>query len=73
MASALDELAEQSVLTIHFRFNSELVVDVDGKVVGVIGFVPRTYSHVYPMVDLYGRVQQVSVTLCKLLSLIKYP
>lgn len=73
MASALDELAEQSVLTIHFRFNSELVVDVDGKVVGVIGFVPRAYSHVYPMVDLYGRVQQVSVTLCKLLSLIKYP
>ncbi|XP_063632805.1 neuralized-like protein 4 isoform X1 [Cydia splendana] len=63
MASAFDELTEQSVLTIHFRFNSELVVDVDGSVVGVVGVVPRAFSHVYPLIDLYGRVHQVSVLL----------
>lgn len=61
MASELDEVVEQSVLTLHFRFNSELVVDIDGNVLGVIGSVPRTYSHVYPLVDLYGRVSQVSI------------
>ncbi|KAL4717652.1 hypothetical protein ACJJTC_000801 [Scirpophaga incertulas] len=62
-ASGLEELTEQSVLTIHFRFNSELVIDIDGNVVGVIGTVPKTYSHVFPMIDLYGNVQQVSVLL----------
>ncbi|KAI5641319.1 neuralized domain-containing protein [Phthorimaea operculella] len=63
MASVLDELVEQSVLTIHFRFNSDLVVDVDGKVVGVLGTVPRSFSHVFPVIDLYGKVHQVSVLL----------
>ncbi|XP_028174207.1 neuralized-like protein 4 isoform X1 [Ostrinia furnacalis] len=63
MASALEELGEQSVLTVHFRFNSELVVDLDGQVVGMLGPVPRSFSHVYPMIDLYGRVTQVSVLL----------
>ncbi|XP_047543867.1 neuralized-like protein 4 isoform X1 [Vanessa atalanta] len=62
-AAELEEVAEQSVLTLHFRFNSELVVDIDGNVVGIIGAVPRSYSHVYPLVDLYGRVSQVSVLL----------
>ncbi|XP_034839202.1 neuralized-like protein 4 isoform X1 [Maniola hyperantus] len=63
IAAELEEVSEQSVLTLHFRFNSELVVDVDGAVLAVIGSVPRTYSHVYPLVDLYGRVCQVSVLL----------
>ncbi|XP_052746681.1 neuralized-like protein 4 isoform X2 [Bicyclus anynana] len=63
IAAELEEVSEQSVLTLHFRFNSELVVDIDGNVLGVIGSVPRTYSHVYPLVDLYGRVCQVSVLL----------
>ncbi|CAH2211108.1 jg22763, partial [Pararge aegeria aegeria] len=63
IAAELEEVSEQSVLTLHFRFNSELVVDIDGTMVGVIGSVPRTYSHVYPLVDLYGRVCQVSVLL----------
>ncbi|XP_041987220.1 neuralized-like protein 4 [Aricia agestis] len=58
-----DDVGEQSVLTIHFRFNSELVVDIDGTVVGIIGSVPRTFSHVYPIVDLYGKISQVSVLL----------
>lgn len=59
MAAAFDEVKEQSVLTIHFRFNSDLVADVDGNVLGVIGNVPRTFMHVYPLIELYGRVQQV--------------
>lgn len=60
MASAFDELSEQSVLTLHFRFNGELVVDVDGTVVGTVGVVPRAFSHVFPLIDLYGRVHQVT-------------
>ncbi|XP_073953644.1 neuralized E3 ubiquitin protein ligase 4 isoform X1 [Choristoneura fumiferana] len=63
MASAFDELSEQSVLTLHFRFNGELVADVDGAVLGTVGVVPRAFSHVFPLIDLYGRVHQVSVLL----------
>ncbi|OWR53166.1 hypothetical protein KGM_201376 [Danaus plexippus plexippus] len=61
--SELEDICEQSVLTLHFRFNSELVVDIDGVVLGVVGSVPRTHSHVYPLIDLYGKVCQVSVLL----------
>ncbi|KAM3968620.1 neuralized E3 ubiquitin protein ligase 4 [Aphomia sociella] len=63
MAAAFEDLGEQSVLSIHFRFNSELVVDIDGTVIGIIGSVPRNYSHVFPLIDLYGRVHQISVLL----------
>ncbi|XP_026761342.2 neuralized-like protein 4 [Galleria mellonella] len=63
MAAAFEELNEQSVLSIHFRFNSELVVDIDGTIIGVIGSVPRNHSHVFPLIDLYGRVHQISVLL----------
>lgn len=59
MGMALDNLTEQSVLTIHFRFNSELVLEIDGKIVGAIGSVPRRFSHIFPMIDLYGRIAQV--------------
>ncbi|CAH0402005.1 unnamed protein product [Chilo suppressalis] len=63
LASALEFLHEQSVVTIHFRFNNDLVVDIDGTVIGAIGSVPRLYSHVFPLIDLYGKVLQVSVLL----------
>ncbi|XP_059055194.1 neuralized-like protein 4 isoform X2 [Achroia grisella] len=63
MAAAFEELGEQSVLSIHFRFNSELVVDIDGTIIGVIGSVPRRHAHVFPLIDLYGRVNQISVLL----------
>ncbi|XP_060809528.1 neuralized-like protein 4 isoform X2 [Amyelois transitella] len=63
MAVIFDSLTEQQVLSIHFRFNGDLVLDVDGNVQGVIATVPRNYSHVFPLIDLYGRVQQVSVLL----------
>lgn len=58
------------MLCIHFRFNSELVLDVDGKALGVIGVIPRSYPHVYPIIDLYGKVFQVSALA--LLSLYIY-
>ncbi|CAB3250158.1 unnamed protein product [Arctia plantaginis] len=51
------------VLTIHFRFNSELVLEIDGKIIGAIGVVPRRFSHIFPTIDLYGRIAQVSVLL----------
>ncbi|XP_038216186.1 neuralized-like protein 4 isoform X1 [Zerene cesonia] len=63
MAVELEDVNEQSVLTLHFRFNSDLVVDLDGRVLGIIGSVSRLHSHVYPLVDLYGKVCQVSVLL----------
>lgn len=63
VASELDEIQEQSVLSVHFRFNGELMIDIDGDIVCAIGAVPRMYSHVFPLIDLYGRVCQVSVLL----------
>ncbi|XP_047040446.1 neuralized-like protein 4 [Helicoverpa zea] len=63
MGMALDDLKEQSVLTIHFRFTSELILQVDGKLVGCIATVPRRFSHIFPTIDLYGSICQVSVLL----------
>ncbi|XP_028032993.1 neuralized-like protein 4 isoform X1 [Bombyx mandarina] len=59
----LDNLTEQSVLTIHFRLNSDIAVDIDSEPLGVIGAVSRNACHVFPLIDLYGRVTQVSVLL----------
>ncbi|KAJ0183844.1 hypothetical protein K1T71_000267 [Dendrolimus kikuchii] len=63
VASELDAICEQSVLSVHFRFNGDLVIDIDGDILCVIGSVPRMFSHVFPLIDLYGRVSQVSVLL----------
>ncbi|XP_047524615.1 neuralized-like protein 4 isoform X2 [Pieris napi] len=63
MAIELEDVNEQSVLTLHFRFNSDLVVELDGRVLAVVGSVSRLNGHVYPLVDLYGKVCQVSVLL----------
>lgn len=70
VASELDDIHEQSVLSVHFRFNGDLVIDIDGDILCVIGSVPRMYSHVFPLIDLYGRVSQVSiiVTVFKTIS-----
>ncbi|XP_022832524.1 neuralized-like protein 4 [Spodoptera litura] len=59
----LEDLTEQSVLTLHFRFTSELVLQVNGKLIGCIATIPRRFSQVYPAVDLYGTICQVSVLL----------
>lgn len=61
MALELEDVNEQSVLTLHFRFNSDLVVELDGKVLAILGSVSRLNSHVYPLVDLYGKVYQVII------------
>ncbi|CAK1555013.1 unnamed protein product [Leptosia nina] len=63
MAFNLEQAAVGSILTLHFRFGGELVVELDGKSLGVIGSVPRLDAHVYPLLDLYGRVSQVSALL----------
>ncbi|KAH9628013.1 hypothetical protein HF086_017988 [Spodoptera exigua] len=63
MGTVLEELTEQSVLTLHFRFTSELVLQVNGKIIGCIATIPRRFSQVYPAVDLYGMICQVSVLL----------
>ncbi|XP_050560438.1 neuralized-like protein 4 isoform X2 [Spodoptera frugiperda] len=59
----LEDLTEQSVLTLHFRFTSELVLQVNGKLIGCIATIPRRFSQIYPAVDLYGTICQVSVLL----------
>lgn len=63
MGMALERLTEQSVLTLHFRFNSELILEIDGRIIGTIAVIPRKYSHVFPTIDLYGPISQVSVLL----------
>ncbi|XP_053624877.1 neuralized-like protein 4 isoform X2 [Plodia interpunctella] len=63
LGAVFETLSEQQVLSLHYRFNGDLLLDIDGTVHGVIANIPRTYSHVYPLIDLYGRVQQVSVLL----------
>ncbi|CAK1588784.1 unnamed protein product [Parnassius mnemosyne] len=60
---ALDEVSEQSVLAIEFRANSELAVELDGRSLGVAGTVPLALAHVFPVIDLYGKVYQVSILL----------
>lgn len=59
-AAALNEVVENSVLTLHFRLNSELVVELDGRVLGAIATISRIHNHVFPLIDLYGKVSQVS-------------
>lgn len=61
-AAALNEVVENSVLTLHFRLNSELVVELDGRVLGAIATISRIHNHVFPLIDLYGKVSQVSFT-----------
>lgn len=58
----LEDLTEQSVLTLHFRFTSELVLQVNGKLIGCIATIPRRFSQIYPAVDLYGTICQVCTT-----------
>lgn len=55
----LEEITENSVLTLHFRFNSELTLEIDGVLRGVIATIPRRFNDIYPTIDLYGRIVQV--------------
>ncbi|KAG6443228.1 hypothetical protein O3G_MSEX002723 [Manduca sexta] len=61
--AALENLCEQSVLTIHFRLNSDIVIDIDNESLGVIGNASRNACHIFPVIDLYGKICQVSVLL----------
>ncbi|CAG9137333.1 unnamed protein product [Plutella xylostella] len=62
-ALALNHVREQSVIVLHFRPSGELLLEVDGRAAGRVATVPRRFTQVYPLVDLYGRVEQVSVLL----------
>ncbi|CAH2034233.1 unnamed protein product, partial [Iphiclides podalirius] len=62
-AWALEEVCELTVLAIEFRCNSELMVEMDGRPLGIAGVVPPTITGVYPLIDLYGKVCQVSILL----------
>lgn len=59
----LEEITENSVLTLHFRFNSELTLEIDGVSRGVIATIPRHFNDIYPIIDLYGKIVQVTCLL----------
>ncbi|XP_050683838.1 neuralized-like protein 4 isoform X2 [Leptidea sinapis] len=63
MVLDLEEVREQSVITLHFRFSNDLVVELNGTVLATLATVPLHLNHVYPVVDLYGRVCQISILL----------
>ncbi|XP_068632829.1 neuralized-like protein 4 [Battus philenor] len=62
-ALGLEAIREQTVLSIEFCNDNRLAVTMDGKSLGFAGTVSNDYPHVHPLIDLYGKVCQVSILL----------
>ncbi|XP_045542113.1 neuralized-like protein 4 [Papilio machaon] len=60
---ALEEVSERSVVSVEFLCDGRLVAAADGRPLCALGLVPDTLDVLYPLVDVYGKVCQVSILL----------
>ncbi|XP_013179010.1 PREDICTED: neuralized-like protein 4 [Papilio xuthus] len=62
-ARALEEVSERTVVGVQFLCDGRLVAAANGRPLCALGLVPDSLDALYPLVDVYGKVCQVSILL----------
>ncbi|XP_013133372.1 PREDICTED: neuralized-like protein 4 [Papilio polytes] len=63
ISRVLEEVCERSVVSVEFLCDGRLLVAADGRPLCALATVPDTLDALYPLIDVYGKVCQVSILL----------
>lgn len=64
-AEGLNFIEEQSILSLFFDYDGSLYIMLDDKFRCQITQLPKMYKSVYPIIDIYGKITQVSIVFHK--------